>query len=97
MVLNVLYKRGYSLPYLRCLSSAEAAYVLAEVHEWVCENYLGGYSLAQKILRQGYFWPTMKKDAQSYMKKLQEVSRIHCRPKAPADKAYPNHGPIVIW
>ena len=30
---NVLYRRGYSLPYLRCASSEEVDYVLREIHE----------------------------------------------------------------
>ena len=30
---EVLYKRGFSQPYLRCLVSDEANYVLREIHE----------------------------------------------------------------
>ena len=30
---EVLYKRGFSQPYLRCLAPDEANYVLREVHE----------------------------------------------------------------
>ncbi|XP_073031230.1 uncharacterized protein [Primulina eburnea] len=40
-----------------------ADYVLREIHEGICGNHLGGKALAGKTLRQGYFWPTMKKDA----------------------------------
>ena len=36
---DVLYKRGFSQPYLRCLSLDEANYVLKEVHERACENH----------------------------------------------------------
>ncbi|XP_073137279.1 uncharacterized protein [Henckelia pumila] len=58
-----LYKRGYSQPYLKCLAFAQADYVLREIHEGICGNHLGGKALAGKALRQGYFWPTMRKDA----------------------------------
>ena len=34
---DVLYRRGYSLPYLRCASSEEANYVL--LHEGTCGNH----------------------------------------------------------
>ena len=30
---DVLYRRGYSLPYLRCANSEEADYVLRKIHE----------------------------------------------------------------
>ncbi|KAI5327825.1 hypothetical protein L3X38_027221 [Prunus dulcis] len=31
-----LYKRGFSLPYLRCLTPEEGHYVLREIHEGIC-------------------------------------------------------------
>ena len=38
---KVLYKRGFSQPYLRCLVPEEANYVLREIHEGACGNHLG--------------------------------------------------------
>ena len=38
---DMLYRRGYSLPYLRCASSQEADYVLRQIHEGTCETTLG--------------------------------------------------------
>ncbi|KAK3035374.1 hypothetical protein RJ639_033658 [Escallonia herrerae] len=60
---GILYKKSFSLPYLRCLRPSESLYALQEVHEGICCQHLGGRTLAQKILRQGYYWPTMQKDA----------------------------------
>jgi hypothetical protein len=45
---EVLYKRGYSEPLLKCLSKTETDYVLREIHEGVCEDHSGGRMLAQK-------------------------------------------------
>ncbi|KAH9668850.1 Ribonuclease H [Citrus sinensis] len=64
MIDGVLYRRGYTLPFLRCLDDDDADYVLREVHEGICGNHSGGRSLAHKVLRQGYFWPIMHQDAQ---------------------------------
>jgi hypothetical protein len=47
---EVLYKRGYSEPLLKCLSKTEADYVLKEIHEGVCGNHSGGRMLAQKTI-----------------------------------------------
>jgi len=60
---KVLYKRGYSEPLLKCLSKTEADYVLREIHEGVCGDHSGGRILAQKTIRAGYYWPTIKKDS----------------------------------
>ncbi|RVW30441.1 hypothetical protein CK203_090815 [Vitis vinifera] len=62
-----LYKRSFTGPYLRCLGHSEAQYVLAELHEGICGNHTGGRSLAHRAHSQGYYWPTMKKDAAAYV------------------------------
>ncbi|XP_077248002.1 uncharacterized protein LOC143887722 [Tasmannia lanceolata] len=43
-----LYKRSYSLPYLKCLRPSDAAYALQETHERICGEHLGGKALAIK-------------------------------------------------
>ena len=65
---EVLYKRGFSQPYLKCLSPDEANYVLREVHEGACGNHSGARSLIHKIVRAGYYWPTIQIDAKAYVK-----------------------------
>ncbi|GKU93606.1 hypothetical protein SLEP1_g7183 [Rubroshorea leprosula] len=64
-----LYKRAASMPLLRCLSPYEAEYAVREIHEGVCGTHIGGKTLARKLLRHGYYWPTMVEDAQNYVKK----------------------------
>ncbi|XP_075483781.1 uncharacterized protein LOC142523932 [Primulina tabacum] len=44
-----LYKRGYSLPFLKCLIPSKEDYVLREIHEGICGNHLGGKALAAKM------------------------------------------------
>ena len=58
-----LYRRGYTMPYFRCLRPDKADHVLREIHEGVYGNYSGKRSLAQKALKQGYYWLTMQKDS----------------------------------
>ena len=52
---EVLYKRGFSQPYLRCLAPDEANYVLREVHEGACGNHSGARSLIHKVVRAEYY------------------------------------------
>ena len=75
LIADVLYKRGFSQPYLRCLIFDEADYLVREVHEGVCENHSGVRSLVHKLIRVGYYWPTMQKDALSYIK---ECDKFKC-------------------
>ncbi|KAM1672534.1 hypothetical protein ACFX1Q_040824 [Malus domestica] len=58
-----LYKRGFNLPYLRCLTPTEVETVIREIHERVCGDHAGSRSLAHKAFLQGYYWPTLHQDA----------------------------------
>ena len=65
LIKDILCKRGFSRPYLRCLIPEKANYVMREVHERVCGNHSGLRSLVHKFIWVGYYWSTMQKDAQS--------------------------------
>nr|XP_023883755.1 uncharacterized protein LOC111996052 [Quercus suber] len=47
---DTLYKRGFSMPYLKCVSEEEAKYILEEIHEGICEDRAGPRSLVSKVL-----------------------------------------------
>ena len=59
LIKDVLYKRGFSRPYLRCLGNEEADYVMRKVHEGICGNHSGLRLLVHKLVRARYYWPTM--------------------------------------
>ncbi|GKV48590.1 hypothetical protein SLEP1_g55388 [Rubroshorea leprosula] len=63
LVDNQLYKRAASMPLLRCFTPYEAEYTVREVYEGVCDTHIGGKTLAWKLQRHGYYWPTMVEDA----------------------------------
>ena len=83
---GTLYKRGFSTPILKCVGKEDANYILREVHEGICGNHIGARTLAGKILRRGYYWPTMLKDAIELVRKCkacQEHVKISHLPYEP--------------
>ena len=66
---NKLYRRGYSMPLLKCVTPSEVKYIMREIHERTYRNHAGGQSLAFKALKQGYYWPTIKTDNMEYTRK----------------------------
>ena len=66
---DILYKRGFFLPYLKCVDEDEAKYILEEIHKGICGDHAGPRSLISKVIRTGYFWPTMQLDAIELIKK----------------------------
>lgn len=57
-----LYKRSFTLPFLKCLNEREAEYALRQVHEGVRGNHLGARIIAHMFARGAYYWQTIKKD-----------------------------------
>lgn len=64
-----LYRRSLVEPLLRCIGFEEAQSAMIEVHTGICGDHLGGKNLAFKIIRQGLFWPTMRKDCEEFVQK----------------------------
>ncbi|XP_074360291.1 uncharacterized protein LOC141700412 [Apium graveolens] len=73
---EIFYKRGFNQPLLCCVDPEEGNYILREIHEGICGNHSGGGSLALKALRQGYYWPTMKKDAFKFVRACDRCQRF---------------------
>ncbi|GKE01242.1 reverse transcriptase domain-containing protein [Tanacetum coccineum] len=60
---GILYKKGYSAPWLRCVSPNQAHYVLQEAHFGSFGAHAGAKKITQKAIKLGYYWPTMYRDA----------------------------------
>jgi len=48
---------------------------MEEVQEGVCESHTDGQSLALKIIRAGFYWPTLREDCLGYVKKCDRCQR----------------------
>ncbi|XP_072071627.1 uncharacterized protein [Arachis hypogaea] len=80
IVAGQLYKRGFSQPLLKCIEPENTEYILRVIHEGCCGHHVGGKTLAQKIIRAGYFWPTVIRDSIQIVKncdKCQRHANIH--------------------
>nr|KYP70058.1 Gypsy retrotransposon integrase-like protein 1 [Cajanus cajan] len=71
-----LFKRGISTPLLKCLTTSQATYVIKEIHQGICGMHSGARSMAARVLRAGYYWPTLKSDCQNYIQKCKECQQF---------------------
>jgi hypothetical protein len=73
----------------RCLTHEEVEQVLNDCHLGACGGHLSGMATTQKILRAGYFWPSIFKDCIEAIKKcppcqiFQKKARTHPAPLHP--------------
>ncbi|XP_072073822.1 uncharacterized protein [Arachis hypogaea] len=78
-----LYKWELNQPLLNCLRPDQTDYVLSEVHEGCCGHHIEKKALARKLIRAGYYWPSLMSDAQEFVrkcKKCQENANFHNSP-----------------
>jgi hypothetical protein len=76
MVNETLYKRGFTLPLLKCVSREEGNYILREIHEGICGNHSGARVLAHQVVRAGFYWPNMSKDSTIIVRNCDKCQRF---------------------
>ena len=74
---------------MRCFIPKEAKYVMREVHEGICEHHLGARSLVHKLIRVGYYWPTIQRDAEAYVKTYDKCQRFSNTIRQPSEELTP--------
>jgi hypothetical protein len=62
----VLFRINYDGVLLICLEREDADKVLKELHDGPTGGHFTGNTITHKILRVGYYWPTLFKDAHTY-------------------------------
>ena len=62
---------------------------MREVHERICENHSGSRSLVYKFVRAGYYWPTMQKDAEAYVRACDKCQRFSNIIRQPTEELTP--------
>ena len=93
LIKDVLYKRGFSHPYLRCVGNDKADYVMREVHKGICRNHSGSRSLVHKLVWAGYYWPTMQADAEAYVRACDKCQRFSNIIRQPTEELTPMMAP----
>ncbi|GKF85566.1 reverse transcriptase domain-containing protein, partial [Tanacetum coccineum] len=71
-----LYRKSYLSPWLRCVGPIQAKSIIQEVHQGSCGMHAGPRSVVSKIMKLGYYWPSMHIDAKAKIQKC-EACQIH--------------------
>jgi len=99
LISSELYKRGYTHPLLKCVTKKQANYIMEELHQGICGLHTGARSTLARILRAGYYWPTMKADCTEYSKNCKRCQEhgnlIHSRLETLHSITAP--WPFAIW
>ncbi|CAA7029362.1 unnamed protein product [Microthlaspi erraticum] len=70
-----LYKRGPDSIYRRCIAEEDVQGVLEQCHGSAYGGHFATFKTATKVLQSGLWWPTLFKDAASYIAKCDACQR----------------------
>ena len=68
---SVLFRKNYDKVLLRCLEKDDAKHILIELHDGLVGGHFSGETTTHKVLRVGYYWPILFKDAHAHAWKCQ--------------------------
>ena len=66
---GILFKKNYDGVLLRCLEKEDAKRVITELHDGPAGDHFSRDTIAHKILRARYYWPTLFKDVHAHVRK----------------------------
>ncbi|GKA69676.1 reverse transcriptase domain-containing protein [Tanacetum coccineum] len=97
MINGTLYKKSFLGPWLRCVGSLQANYVLREIHEGSCSMHSGPRSVVAKTIRTGYYWPTMHMDARKLIRECNDCQVHRPVPRNPQQNLSPITSPWPFY
>ena len=94
-----LYRKGFSKVLQRCVTGEETRKILKDVHSGVCGNHTEGKSLAHKILRQVFYWPTLFAEAQRFAESYETCQKIANDIRQPLEllRSLTSPWPFAMW
>jgi hypothetical protein len=76
LIAGQLYKMGPDEILRRCIMEAERPMILTKSHEGITGGHYAGKETAQKVLRDGLWWPTLHRDVKDYYKACDVCQRV---------------------
>ena len=70
-----LFRHGHTHPTLICVSGEQCTRIMEELHEGICGSHIGGRALSSKVIRTGYYWPTMREDCTRYAQRCKQCQQ----------------------
>ena len=75
IVEGILFRINYDGVLLRCLEKEDVKKVMIDLHDGSAGGHFSIATIEHKILRAGYYWPTLFKDAHAHVRKCDICQR----------------------
>ena len=72
---GVMFRKNYDGVFLRCLEREDENKVVTELHDGPARGHFSRDTTSHNILRAGYYWPTLFKDAHDHVRNCDTCQR----------------------
>jgi hypothetical protein len=69
MIADILFKRNFDGISLRCVYENKSQEIIREFHEGICGGHFVPTATAHKIIREGFYWPSIFRDSYATIRK----------------------------
>jgi hypothetical protein len=73
---GILFRNNYDGVLLICLERQDVDNFLKDIHDGPFSGHFSGDTMAHKVLRVGYYWPTLFKDAHAYSRSCETCQKV---------------------
>jgi hypothetical protein len=69
LIIDIFFRRNYDDILLRCVDENQTPKLMREFHEGICGGHFAPTSTAHKIIRVGFYWPSILRDPYATIRK----------------------------
>jgi hypothetical protein len=69
LIADILFKINYDGILLRCIDENQAQELIRDFYEGICGGHFSPTSIAHKIIRVGFYWPSIFKESYAMIRK----------------------------
>ena len=80
---GILFRKNYDGVFIGCLEKDQTDDVLFQFHVGPVGGHFSRETTAHKIIREGYYWPTLFRDSHAYINKCEPCQKCAGKVKKP--------------
>jgi hypothetical protein len=89
LIVDILFRRNYDGILLRCIDENQAQELMREFHEGICGGHFAPTATSHKIIRVGFYWPSIFRDSYATIRKCVSCQQFSGKMKRSAMSLQP--------
>ena len=89
MIDGILFRRDFNGALLRCVDTDQAKRMIKELHDGPNGGHFLARTTTMKIMRAGYYWPSLSHDCHRYVRKCEKCAFFSGKQKLVALPLHP--------